>query len=239
MARARAQPLVFRGAGRALSAALPEGWAGANELPTLEFDEPAAAGAQAQFVMLRGAAAPGLRVKLPPTTPSGTYKGALRLGKDTRPIVVEVAPNARLRLLPGEIALSAAPGGEVRTSVVAINRGNVEIELPRSPQLRFFASPGLDRCAGRLFEVRVPGLEPLFARTDELQPSDSAVAQVVLRKGAGALLPGDARTLDIAVRVDPAAAPGLRYFGEWSLAGGSFALILDVDPAGPAAQEIS
>jgi len=73
-------------------------------LPTLEFDEAAAAGAQSQFVMLRGAAAPGLRFKLPPTTPSGTYKSALRLGKDTRPIVVEVASNARLRLLPGEIA---------------------------------------------------------------------------------------------------------------------------------------
>jgi hypothetical protein len=41
------------------------------------------------------------------------------------------------------------------------------------------------------------------------------------------------------VRVDAEAAPGLRYFGEWSFADETFALILDVDQAGPTPQEDS
>lgn len=239
MARPRAQPVLFRGTGRALSAALPESWANANELPRLELDAPQAQRVQAQVVMLRGTGGLGLRVKLPPTTPAGTYKGAMRLGKDKRPIVIEVPANARLTLLPNEIALAATTGQEVRASVIAVNRGNVEIELPQSPQLRFFQSPGLDRDPGRLFEVRVPGLEPVFARTDELQVSTGAVAQVELLEGAGSLAPGDERTLQVAVRVDAAATPGLRYFGDWSLAGETFALRLDVEPADPTDEVIS
>src|SRR5688572_9448660 len=156
MARARPEPLLFAGAGRALSVALPESWASANELPRLKLDAPEAQGAQAQVVTLRGARGLGLRVKLPPATPPGRYKGDVRLGKDKRSLVIDVPAKARLRLLPNEIALAAATGGEAHASVVAINRGNVEIELPQSPKLRFFQSPGLDREPGRLFEVRLP-----------------------------------------------------------------------------------
>jgi hypothetical protein len=85
----------------------------------------------------------------------------------------------------------------------------------------------------------VPGLDPVFARTDELQVSTAAVAQLVLLEGAGTLAPGEERPLEIAVRVDAEATPGLRYFGEWSFADETFALILDVDQAGPTPQEDS
>jgi hypothetical protein len=239
MARPRAKPLVFRGTGRALNVALPEAWADAPEVPRLELDAPEAQGAEAQLVMLRGGRGPGLRVRLPPTAPPGRYEGALRLGRQKRAVVVEVPETARLKLIPNEVSLTAATGGEPRASVVALNQGNVDLELPESPELRFFQSPGLDREPGRVFEVRVPGLDPVFARTDELQVSTAAVAQLVLLEGAGTLAPGEERPLEIAVRVDAEAAPGLRYFGEWSFADETFALILDVDQAGPTPQEDS
>jgi hypothetical protein len=239
MARAAAQPLLFAGPARRLSAALPESWIDAGELPQLELDAPEAQHAEVLIVTQPGGLGRGLRIEMPSSTPPGTYKGAVRLGTQKRPVVVEVPPNAHLRLLPNEITLSGVTGDETRASIVAVNRGNVEIDLPQSPQLRFFESPGLDREPGRVFEVRVPGLDPVFARTDELHLSAAAPAQVVLRDGAGPLAPGDERTFEIAVHVDPSATPGLRYFGEWSLAGETFALIFDVDPVAPPAQEAS
>ena len=239
MAPASAQPLRFGGARRGRAAALPEGWEQAEAMPRLELEAPGAQEATTQLVTMRGREGIGLRITLPPSTPPGTYAGALRLGRQRRPIVVEVPADPRLRLLPDEVTLAAAAGAEVRASVVAINRGNVVIDLPPQPRLRFFQSPGLDRDPGRVFEVRVPGLAPIYARTDELQVSAGAVAQVVLLEGAGPLLPGEQCPLEIAVRVDPAATPGLRYFGDWSLAGETFALILDVAPPEPPAEEVS
>jgi hypothetical protein len=239
MARRRAEPLVFRGAGRRLAAALPEDWADVTERPQLELDAPEARRARARIVRLRGGRGTGLRVRMPPTTPPGRYEGIVRLGQAKRPVVIEVPETPRLRLLPNEVSLTAATGEEVRASVVAINSGNVDIELPGTPELLFFQSPGLDREPGRAFEVRVPGLDPVFARTDELTVSTAAVAQVVLLEGAGTLAPGDERTLEIAVRVDADAAPGLRYFGEWDFVDVTFALILDVDRTGPTPKEDS
>jgi len=238
MARPRAKPLLFEARGRGLRAAMPEGWAITGDAPRLELNAPGAERAQAQIVQLRGEAGFGLRVVLPRSTPAGTYKGTVALGRDERPAVVEVPVNASLRLLPNEIAVAAGAGGEAFMSIVAANRGNVDIDLPKSPRLDFFASPGLDRDPGRVFEVRVPGLEPIFARTDELAHTDAAVAQVVLLKGAGRLSPGDERMLGIVVRVDPEVTPGLRYFGHWSLAGETFAVRLDVDPSAPILKEV-
>jgi hypothetical protein len=239
MARPRAEPLLFRGTGRALAVALPKEWADVTERPQLELDAPVAQRARARVVRLRGGRGPGLRVRMPPTTPPGRYEGTVRLGQAQRPVVIEVSATAHLRLLPNEISLSAATGDEARASVIAINQGNVEIELPESPELRFFQSPGLDRDPGRVYEVRVPGLDPVFARTDELKISTAPVARVVLLEGAGKLAPGDERPLEIAVQVDADAAAGLRYFGEWDFADVTFALILDVDRTGPTSQEDS
>jgi hypothetical protein len=239
MARPRAEPLVFRGAGRAVAVALPEEWADATERPQLELDAPEVQPARARVVRSRGGRGARLRVRMPPTTPPGRYEGTLRLGKAKRPVVIEVPETPRLRLLPNEVSLTAATGEEVRTSVIAINSGNVEVELPEAPELRFFQSPGLDRDPGRVFEVRVPGLDPVFARTDELQLSTAPVAQVVLLEGAGAMAPGDERRLEIAVTVDADAKPAMRYFGEWQFADVTFALILDVDRTGSPPEEDS
>jgi hypothetical protein len=218
---------------------MPPSWIDASELPRLELDAPEAEHAEVQIVTRPGGLGRGLRIEMPASTPPGTYTGAVRLGRQKRSVVVEVPPDAHLRLLPNELALSGVTGDEARARVVAVNRGNVEIDLPQSPELRFFESPGLDRAPGRVYEVRVPGLDPVFARTDELHLSAAVPAQVVLVEGAGPLAPGDERTLEIAVRVDPAATPGLRYFGEWSLAGETFAVIFDIDPAAaPPAQEV-
>jgi hypothetical protein len=238
MARRRAEPLVFRGAGRAHAVALPDEWADITERPQLELDAPEELRARARVVRLRGGRGQGLRVRLPPTTPPGRYEGAVRLGDAKRAVVIEVPATARLRLLPNEVSLTAASGEEARTSILAINSGNIEIELPAEPELRFFQSPGLDRDSGRVFEVRVPGLDPVFARTDELQISTASVAQVVLLEGAGKLAPGDERPLEIAVSVAADAEPGLRYFGEWRFTDVTFALILDVDEAAPTPQEV-
>ena len=65
-------------------------------------------------------------ISLDRTTPPGRYAGRLTMAGRTVPVVAEVDAAPRLSLAPGRIDAGAA-----RTEVVAENRGNVAVDVPR------------------------------------------------------------------------------------------------------------
>lgn len=224
MARSRGKPLRFHGESRALSIPLPEAWADVDAAPSLKLDAPHAEQAQVGLVWLRSGGGLGLRIRLPPATPPGTYKGEIAVGKDKRAVVVAVPPETRLRITPVEPEVTVAPGEAAQTTLSAFNQGNVPLELPERPAVTFYG-PCEQPTA---HEVKIPGLDRFVAFTAELTHADGPVAEIELLDGAGTLAAGDSRALTLGVRADAALAPGARYVGEWRLPSDNVAIGLTV-----------
>src|SRR5437762_179136 len=65
-----------------------------------------------------------LRIKLPVSTPPGTYQGKVQVGDKELPIVVDVEPRPRLRLFPRRLRGTVAPGSVLNANLTIANIGN-------------------------------------------------------------------------------------------------------------------
>jgi hypothetical protein len=219
--RTRGKPVTFRGPPDRLASLLP--------LP----DDPEALRQRA--ARLEGAEVRGIRVRpltrerlnmgrftlrLPKSTPPGTYPGSLEIGGQEVPIVGEVEPRPRLEASPRRLTIEAEPGGEVTADVVVVNTGNVPCEVPASSKLCVFDGSGVDHAFWVALGSDPPkGRQRLDVLLDELAESHGGLVEVGARAGEHTIDPGETREVLLTLRFSDRLRAGHTYAGTWEAEG--------------------
>lgn len=167
---------------------------------------------------MRGVGLTRLRLRVPKTTPPGTYKGSAEIGKTRQPIVVEVQPQRQLRFFPSRTSIDAQPGEHVDLTLALANVGNLAVDVPKSSVFGLFPVKGMDEVISRVIEAELGRGERRIDRfLDEVAESHGGNARVQVRRGAGSLEPGDVRDLELTLRLPAKLVRGRLYRGLLSL----------------------
>jgi hypothetical protein len=181
-------------------------------------------GVAAPRVILRpvvrgGGAAVRARLKLPATTPPGSYRGFLRIGGREYPVAVEVEPHLRARSHPSRLAVGAAPGGEVAAEVVVVNEGNVDFAVPAKSSFCLFGGDGIHHALWTALTSDPPeGKQRLDVLLDDLADSHGGLVDVRTRAPAS-IAPGDAQAVSLTLTFSDRLRAGHDYTGTWEPAG--------------------
>ena len=164
----------------------------------------------------KGAAA--VRLRLPKSTPPGTYRGTVQVGDREHPIVVDVEPRARLRIYPKRTSMRAHPGEKASLDLTLVNGGNISCEVPKTSAFGLFEKHGLDRAIGYAFRAELETGERRIDRIlEKAREGYGGVVKLQIQKGAGELKPGDVRDLHGVLHIPAQVRPGRFYSGTWSL----------------------
>jgi hypothetical protein len=216
-AAAGAKPVTFRGPPDRLASLLP--------LP----DDPEALrqraarleGADVRAIRVRPLTREGVSLgkftlRLPKSTPPGTYSGSLEIGDQQVPIVGEVEPRPRLRTSPRRLTIETEPGGEVAADVVVVNTGNVPCEIPAASKFCVFDGSGIDNAFWVALGSDPPkGRQRLDVLLDELAESHGGLVEVRARTGERTIAPGEAREVQLTLRFSDRLRAGHAYAGTW------------------------
>jgi hypothetical protein len=170
-----------------------------------------------------------LHLELPEATPPGDYEGSVEIENKERPIVVEVAPRKRVRVLPTRTRVEARPGERVNFAITIINLGNVSVDVPKKSAFGLFVKHGMDLAVGNVLMAEPARDERVTDRfIEEARAAHGGVAQVKVTKAAGALAPGESRELGLELRVPKKVVPGRSYSGMWALRDHNYKITIDV-----------
>lgn len=159
-----------------------------------------------------------LRFALPDSTPPGTYEGAVQVGKERYPVVVDVEAYPQLLLSPPQLLLQAEPGVELEAHLSLLNVGNVPCDVGRSQTFGLFDVHGAERSIGAALRNRsAKGERRLDRFAEELATSHGGLVRVAVREGSGTLPPGELRELKLTLRLPDGLEPGRTYSGTWPL----------------------
>jgi hypothetical protein len=220
--RGGAEAAVIRGSPRRLSGVVPVGIAMGLQGELRLLDKSGRPTGDPVPAALRPSGVEGLarvKFKLRKTLPPGRYKGRLVVHGDPHDVEFEVEPLPLLRAEPPMLKLDAAPGASATAIITLINQGNVAVDVPQRGVVGVFEDDGVENALARAYRTESEdGLQILKSFVEGLRASYGNVLNLQVVEGAGALKPGEARTLRIALAV-PERLKGRRtYSGFWTLA---------------------
>ncbi len=170
-----------------------------------------------------------LRIKLPVSTPPGAYEGTVQIGSTELPILIDVEPRARVRLLPRTIRASTSAASVVKANLVLLNGSNFTINLEKEYRFCVFERGGIDRAIFlALTSDRVVGDKRVERLLDELARSHGGRVRLEIESGSGAVRPTEARDLCIALHFSDRLRPGRAYSGAWRIENTSLAVTIQV-----------
>lgn len=175
-----------------------------------------------------------IRLKLPRDTRPGTYRGEATLGGETHAVVVQVTPAVRTRVIPRQTAVAVEPGGRTEFEILVSNNGNVTVDVPKASVFDLDDEKAQDRALGRSLRAGLGHGESRMERFfEELRVSHGGEARVILVDGAGALEPGESRTVRCQLEVPLTTQAGRAYVGGWEIGNASHLLVVEVTKPGP------
>ncbi len=215
----RAAPVAFRGPPHRLSSLV--------ELP----DDPEALGEPT--ALLEGAEIRGVSVRplareqkrgvgrltlrLPRSTPPGSYAGSVELAGRQVPVVVEVEPRPRIEVSPQRLSFEVQPGAEVSAGVTLLNVGNVPFEVPAASTFCVFDGSGIDHAFWAALESQPPeGKGRIDVLLDDLAESHGGLVEVRARTRSRTVAPGASRELELTLRFPDRLQPERTYGGSWN-----------------------
>jgi hypothetical protein len=161
-----------------------------------------------------------LMLRLPKSTPPGTYSGSVELGGRKHPVVVEVEPRAKVEASPPRLSFEAGPGAEVGAPVTLLNVGNVPFEVPAASTFCVFDGSGVDRAFWVAFTSEAPkGKGRIDLLLDELAESHGGLVEVRARTKNRTIAPGEAGNVQLTLRLSDRLRPGHSYAGSWDAEG--------------------
>ena len=219
--RARDKPATFRGPPDRLASLLP--------LP----DDPEAL--RQKSARLEGAEVRGIRIRplrregvnmgrftlrLPRSTPPGTYAGSLEIGGEKLPIMAEVESRARVERSPRRLRIEVEPGGEFTADLLLVNTGNVPCEVPTASTFCIFDGSGVEQAFWAALGSDQPkGRQRLDVLLDELAESHGGLVEVRARTDKRAITPGESREVQLTLRFSDRLRTGRAYAGTWTAEG--------------------
>ena len=198
--------------------ALPDG-AGALE-PKARLE-----GAEIKGLSVRSLTREGLNLgkvtlRLPKSTPPGTYAGSLELGGRRMPLAVEVEARPKIEASPSRLSLEVEPGAEVTTDVTLHNVGNVPFQVPAASTFCVFDGRGVDHAFWVAFVTEPPDMkERIDLLLDDLADSHGGLVEVRARATERTIAPGDSRDVQVTLRFSDRIRAGRRYAGSWGTDG--------------------
>jgi hypothetical protein len=215
--RARGKSITFRGPPDRLVSLLPL----PDDPESLRQRAARLEGADVRAIRVRPLAREGVNVgkftlRLPRSTPPGTYSGSLEIGGQELPIVGEVEPRPRLRASPRRLTIETGPGGEVAADIVIVNTGNVPFDVPAASTFCVFDGSGIDDAFWVALGSDPPkGRQRLDVLLDELAGSHGGLVEVRARAGERTIAPGEAREVQLTLRFSDRLRAGHTYTGSW------------------------
>jgi hypothetical protein len=156
-----------------------------------------------------------LRLRLDPATPPGRYEGQVRLGELTRTIAIDVLPDLRLQIRPDPLVIDVSAGLRPTAGIAVENRGNVALvidlagayplarEVPVAPD-RLETAAETGNSLGAIFDL-------LTARRPAPALVPFGEVTISMPGGPERLLPGETRTIALALVLPEGLAPSARY----------------------------
>jgi hypothetical protein len=210
--------IVFRGPPGRLAALLPHAF-------VAETDRAASAtldGLEAPRLAVRPVARGGevsasrATLRLPTTTPPGTYRGVARIGGREHPITVEVEPHVRARSHPNRLAVEAGPGSEAAVELVLVNDGNVAFDVPPRSSFCLFEDDGIHHALWTALTAEPPvGKQRVDLLLDDLAASHGGLVDVRPSTAAGTIAPGEMQAVRLTLLFSERLQPGHEYTGTW------------------------
>jgi hypothetical protein len=165
--------------------------------------------------VVRGGTTVQVRLKLPATTPPGSYRGFVRIGEREYPAAVEVEPHVRARSHPSRLAVEATAGSEAVVDVVVANEGNVPFTVPPRSSFCLFGGDGIHHALWSALTSDPPeGKQRLDVLLDDLADSHGGLVDVRTR-ATGAIEPGAARSVALTLTFSDRLRAGHDYTGTW------------------------
>ena len=187
-------------------------------------DEPTAtlAGAEVRGLTVRspeGVAARRATLRLPRSTPPGSYEGTADIGGETVSIVAEVEPRPRLEAEPRRFTIEAQPGGTANVDVDLVNTGNVPCEIAGTTTFCLFDGAGLEHAVwAALAAEPVEGTRRIDVLLDDLAESHGGLVATRVARG-GTIAPGDSGRVRLELRFSDRLRPGRGYAGTLRIEG--------------------
>jgi hypothetical protein len=216
-----AAPLTFRGPPHRLSSLVPL----PDAAPSRVEVEGRLEGTEIDRLAVRPLRRDGLPVgratlRLPKSTPPGTYRGSVAIAGREVPVVAEVEPRPRIEAVPSPVSLEVEPGGEATVEVTLLNLGNVPMELPAASTFCVFDGSGLDHAFWLALGSDPPeGKERIDVLLDDLARSHGGLVEVRVRAESRSLAPGQSSEAQVTLRFADRLHPGRSYRGTWNAEG--------------------
>ena len=230
-AKAAATPLVLRGPPDRLGTLLPSVAApGAIRPGTASL-----AGAEVQALRVRALPdAQKVSLRLPRSTPPGTYEGSAEIGGETVPIVAEVEAKPLAQAEPRRIVLAAGPGETATVDVTLVNTGNVPLDVSETTTFCLFDGRGLEHAAWAALAADPPeGKQRLDVFLDDLAESHGGLVTLKVENGP-VIEAGESRDVRLTLRFSDRLRPGKRYAGAWRAGGIRVPFRIETPEAKPA-----
>jgi hypothetical protein len=220
-ARTPAAPVTFRGPPHRLSSLvrLPTG---ADELgePKASLEGAEIRGLSIRLLSGKGLDMGKLTLRLPKSTPPGSYAGSVELGGRPVPVRVDVEPRPRLEASPSRLAFEVEPGAEATATVTLLNVGNVPFEVPAASKFCVFDGGGVDYAFFVAFVSDPPeSKRRIDVLLDELAGSHGGLVELRARAASRVVAPGEAQDVDLTFSFSDRLRPGHDYAGSWDAEG--------------------
>ncbi len=196
-------------------------------------------GAEVRGLAVRPLTREGLKMgkvtlRLPKSTPPGSYTGSVEIAGRQVPVAVEVEPRPKLEASPSRLSFELQPGAEVTADVTLLNVGNVPYEVPAASTFCVFDGSGVDHAFWVAFGSDPPeGKERIDLLLDDLAESHGGLVEVRARAAERTIPPGESREVQVGLRFSDRIRPGHTYAGSW----GGEGLSVRVRVSVPAAKE--
>jgi len=154
-------------------------------------------------------------LRLPRSTPPGTYTGSAEIEGQTVPIVAEVEPRPRLEVEPRRITVEADPGGTVTVELELVNTGNVPHEVSGMTTFCLFDGSGLEHAVWAALASEPPeGRERIDVLLDDLSESHGGLVTAKVESDA-TIATGESQRVQLTLQFSDRLRPGKRYGGTW------------------------
>jgi hypothetical protein len=159
-------------------------------------------------------------LRLPKTTPPGSYAGSVEIGGRQVPVVVEVEPRPKLEVSPARLSFEVEPGAEVTAGVTLFNAGNVPCQVPAASTFCVFDGSGVDHAFWVALVSDPPeGKQRIDLLLDDLADSHGGLVEVRARAGKKTVAPAESCDVEVTLRFSDRLQPGRGYAGSWDAEG--------------------
>ena len=170
-----------------------------------------------------------LSFRLPRSTPPGTYEGTAEVGERQIPVVVDIEPRPRLRIIPPHLLLRGKAGTKVTTDLTLLNLGNVNFVIEGKYTFCIFDNSGFERAFFHsLTEEATEGKRRIDRFMDELADAHGGLVRVIVAGGTGQIAPGQVRELQVELHLSDRLHPGRSYWGTWLIAKIGYSVEIEV-----------